>query len=294
METKYQCPRENRENQVGLKEKGETQSYQSKTKFQEQEGNEEDICGPIAPSADLGHNENAILVEVNQAMKNALVEGGGNTKYPSFTIHYKEPTGVPKETENQPPREHRQYQAGITERDETHGTPPKKRTKIQPEHQDNEGDISDCIPMNPENEGKNARLGEICDQKQNVSQEENARMIYPHEDESSASTEDIPVTQTLCTEKMKEDDHAAQSLQPTGEGTEGEVLHQPSPFRRTRTIWKNRRSLETQKQATRKAKSLENKENTASEYGSEKEVVREQVLKEVNEQDRTEEQNLPQ
>ena len=487
-ETKYQCPRENRGNQVGLNEKGETQSYQSKTELQEQEGDEEDLYGPIAQSEDVGHNENAILVEVNEAMKNALVEDGVNakypsltihykkpsgipkekenqfliehsrnqadltekdetqnyqsrktklqheqeeneeviydsviqssdlehnenailedvgkqeqtvgnnadsvntkcpsltihykeptgvpkqpryqpltehcrnqadltekdqtqscqssqtrlqhkqeeseeviydyvipssdlehnantileevrkqeqkavknadsvnTKYPSLTIHYKEPTGVPKETENQRPREHTKYQAGMTERDETQGNPPKKRTKIQPEHQDNEGDISDCIPMKPEDEGKNARLGEICNQKQNVSQEENVRVPYPHEDDSGASTEDTPVTQTLCTEKMEEDDHVAQRLQPTGEGTECEVPHQSSPFRRTRVIRRKRKSPETQKQATRKAKNLENKENAASEYGSEKEVVREQVLKEVNEQDRTEEQSL--
>ena len=118
-------------------------------------------------------------------------------------------------------------------------------------------------------------------------------MTYSHEDESGASTEDTPVTQTLCTEKMEEDDLAAQSLQPTGEGTEGEVPHLHSPFRRTRTIWRKRKSPETQKQATRKPKNLENKENATSEYGSEKEVVREQVLKEVNEQDRTEEQNPP-
>ena len=372
METKYQCPKENRGNQVVMKEKDETQRYKSETELQEQKRDEEDNCGPIAPSADLKHNENAILEEVNEAKKNSLVEhsvntkypsltihykkptgipkekgyrlatehgrnqadltekdetrsdqssktnlhdeqegkeegiydfvvpssdlvhnenaindelhkqerkavkngGSVDTKYPSLTIHYKEPTGVPKETENQRPREHRKYQAGMTGRDETQGTPPKKRTKLQPGHQDNEGDINDCIPMNPEGEEKNARLGEICNQKQNASQEENGRMTYSHKDDSDASTEDTSVTQTSCTGKIKEEDHATQTLQPTGEGTECEVDHQPSHFRRTTTIWRKRKNSETKKQATRKAKNMENKENATPENGSEKEVVR--------------------
>ena len=196
-----------------------------------------------------------------------------DTKYPSLTIHYKEATSVAKETENQRPREHRKYQAGMTGRDETQGTPPKKRTKLQPGHQDNEGDINDCIPMNPEDEEKNGRLGEICNQKENTSQEENGRMTYSHKDDSDASTEDTLVTQTSCTGKMKADDHAALTLQPTGEGTECEVDHQPSNFRRTTTIWRKRKNSETKKQATRKADNSENKENATPENGSEKEVV---------------------
>ncbi|XP_015759023.1 PREDICTED: uncharacterized protein LOC107338306 [Acropora digitifera] len=207
MEAKYQCPRENRGNPVGLEEKGETQSYQSETEFQEQEGNEEEIYGPIAPSADT--NENAILEEVN-----------------------------------------------------------------------------DSIPMNPENEGKTARPGEICNQKQSGSQEEDERMAYSLEDDSGASTEDT--LETLSTEEMKEDDHGAQSPLPTGE-----VPHQPSPFRRRRTIWRKRKSPETKKQRARKAKNLENKENAAPGCGSETEIVREQVPKEVNKQDRIEKQNIP-
>lgn len=82
METKYLCLRKNRGNPVILKEKGETQSYQSETEFQEQ-GDEEEIYGLIAPSADL--NENAILEEVNEAMKNALVEDIQNIYLSQYT-----------------------------------------------------------------------------------------------------------------------------------------------------------------------------------------------------------------
>ena len=117
METKYQCLRENRGNPVGPKEKGETQSYLSGTEFQEQEGDEEGIYGPIAPSADL--NENAILEEINEAMKNALVEDGVNTKYTSLTIHYKKPTGVLKEKGYRLPIEHRPNQPDFNEKDVT-------------------------------------------------------------------------------------------------------------------------------------------------------------------------------
>ena len=108
-------------------------------------------------------------------------------------------------------------------------------------------------------------------------------MAYLHEDGSGASTEDTPVTQTLSTEKSKEDDHGAQSPLPTGEGTECEVTHQPSPFRRTRTIWRKQKSPEAKKQRMRKAKNLENKENAVPGCGSEKEVGREEILKDVNE-----------
>lgn len=151
METKYQCLRENKG-----KEKGETQSYQSETEVQEQEGDEEEFYEPVGPRADP--NKNAILKEFNEAMKNALVE-----------------------------------------------------------------------------------------------------------------------------------DHGAQSPIPTGEGTECEVPHRTSPFRRIRTIWKKQKSPEAKKQRTRKAKNLENKENAVPGCGSETEIVLEQVPEEVNEQDRTEE-----
>ncbi|XP_074612250.1 uncharacterized protein LOC141866614 isoform X4 [Acropora palmata] len=312
LETKYQCLRENKG-----KEKGETQSYQSETEVQEQEGDEEEIYEPVAPRADP--NKNAILKEYNEAMKNALVEDGVNT---SLAIRNKKPTGVSKETENQRLREHVKNQASGIENGETQGTPPKKRTKLQPGHEKNEGDNSVCIPMNqedeeeiygpivpsadpnenaifevandsipenPEDEGKNARPGEICNQNQSVSQEENMMMTCSKEDDSGASTEDTPVTQTLSREKTKEDDHGAQSPLPTGEGTECEVPHRTSPFRRIRTIWKKRKTTVTNKQATRKAKNLENKENAAPGCGSETEIVLEQVPEEVNEQDRTEE-----
>ena len=317
METKYQCLRENRGNPVGLKEKGETQSYQSETEVQEQDGDEEEIYEPIAPRGDL--NENAILKEFNEAKKNTLVEDGVNA---SLTIHNKKPTGVFMETENQLLREHVKNQASGTERDETQGTPPKKRTKLQPGHENNEGDngvcvpmnpedeeeiygpvppsadpnenaisevVNDVIPMNPEDEEENTRLGEICNQKQCASQEENVRMAYSHEDDSGASTEDTTVTQTLSTEKTKENEHGAQSPLPSGEGTQCEVPHQPSPFRRTRTIWRKRKSPEAKKQAAQKAENLENKENAAPGCGSEREIVLEQLPEEVNEQDRTEE-----
>ena len=403
METKYQCPRENRGNQVGLKEKGETQSYQSKTEFQEQEGEEEDICGPVALSADLGHNENAILVEVNEAMKNALVEDSVNTKYASLTIHYKKPTGIPKEKEDQFLIEHSRNQADLTEKDETQSYQSRK-IKLQHEQEENEEVIYDFVIRSSDLEhNENAILEDVGKQEQTA--EKNADSVntkYPsltihYKEPTGVSTEpgrqpltehsrnqadmtekdetqlpvqedkiatrtrkergnywrfhcpkfrsgtqrnpkrlhshepgrwgkkckarksrqseakrlprgkcenDIPargwrqcinrrypVTQTLCTEKMKEDDHAAQSVQPTGEGTECEVPHQPSRFRRTRTIWRKRRSPETEA-GNAMGKNLGNKQNAALEYDSEKEVVRKQVLKEVNEQDRTEEQNL--
>ena len=55
------------------------------------------------------------------------------------------------------------------------------------------------------------------------------RMPNSHEDDSGASTEDTPVTQGFCSDKMKENDNATQSLQPTGKGTVCEVHYQPSP-----------------------------------------------------------------
>ena len=219
METKYQSLTENRGNPVGLKEKGENQSYQSETQVQEQEGDEEEIYGPIYL------NKNAILKKFNEERKNASVEDCVNTRYSSLTIHNKKPTGVSKETENQHLREHPKNQASETERNETQGTPPRKRIKLQPIYENNV-----CIPMNPKDEEENIRLGEICNQKQRVSQVENVTMAYLHEDGSGASTEDTPVTHTLSTEKSKEDDHGAQSPVPTGEGTECEVPHQPSPM----------------------------------------------------------------
>ena len=61
----------------------------------------------------------------------------------------------------------------------------------------------------------------------------------------------------------------------------------------SRTIWRKRKTTETNKQTTQKAKNLENKDNAAPGCGSEKEIVREQVPKEVNEQDSTEKPNIP-
>ena len=119
LETKYQFPRENRGNQLDLEEKDETQRYKFETNLQEQEGDEKDICGPIVPSTDLEHRENAILEEVNEGMKNAFVEDSVKTKYPSLTIHYKKQTGIPKEKGEQLPIEHGQIQADLTEKDET-------------------------------------------------------------------------------------------------------------------------------------------------------------------------------
>ena len=292
--------------------------------YDEPEGYEEVIYDSVYDSSsDPEHNENVVSEELRKqeqkAEKNA---NSGNTKYRSLTMYYEEPTGVPKETENHCPIEHKKYQAGVTERDETQGTPPKKKTKLQPGHENNEGDngvcvpmnpedeeeiygpvppsadpnenaisevVNDVIPMNPEDEEENTRLGEIFNQKQCASQEENVRMAYSHEDDSGASTEDTTVTQTLSTEKTKENEHGAQSPLPSGEGTQCEVPHQPSPFRRTRTIWRKRKSPEAKKQAAQKAENLENKENAAPGCGSEREIVLEQLPEEVNEQDRTEE-----
>ena len=297
----HRLPIEHRPNQADMTEKDETQSCKSrKTKLQEEpEGYEEVIYDSVYDSSsDPEHNENVVSEELRKqeqkAEKNA---NSGNTKYRSLTMYYEEPTGVPKETENHCHIEHKKYQAGVTERDETQGTPPKKKTKLQPGHENNEGDngvcvpmnpedekriygpitlsvdpnenaiseeVSDFIPMNPEDEGKNASPGEICNQKtQSVSQEETVRMTCSKEDDS--------------TEKTTEDDHGAQSLLPTGEGTECEVPHQPSPFRRIRTIWRKQKTTETNKQAIQKAKNMENKENALPGCGSEKEIVREQV-----------------
>ena len=127
METKYLCLRENRGNPVILKEKGETQSYQSETEFQEQ-GDEEEIYGLIAPSAHL--NENAILEEVNEAMKNALVEDGVNAKYISLTIHYKKQTGIPKEKGYRLPIEHRPNQPDFSEKMKRKVTSPGRQNCI--------------------------------------------------------------------------------------------------------------------------------------------------------------------
>ncbi|XP_044164392.1 uncharacterized protein LOC122948508 [Acropora millepora] len=134
--------------------------------------------------------------------------------------------------------------------------------------------VNDFIPENPKDEEQDARPGEIWNQKQSVSQEENVRMTCS-KDDSSASTEDTPVTQTLSREKTKEDDHGAQSPLPTGEGTECEVPHPPSPFRRTRIIWRKRKGPETIKQRTGKAKNSETDDYAVPGCGSEKEGVRE-------------------
>ena len=299
----YQSPIEHRPNQADLTEINETQSYQStKTKLQqEQEKKDDVIYHCIAHGSGLEHNKNVILEEVRKEegklVKNSSVVDAEKTKYPSLTLHDKELTGVPEKRENQRPREHRGYK-------KTHMNPPKK-TKFQPRHDNDESGINDCITIsfrdsqeeqvdangNPEDEEEIAGLGETCNQKQNVSQEENVRMTNSHEDDRGASEEDTPVSHTLCSAKMKEEDHAAQNLQPAGEGTEWEFDHQSRPFRRKTTIWRKRKSSETKKKVTRKAKNLENKENVTPEYDSQK-LVHEHVLTEVNEQHRAEEQNL--
>ena len=299
----YQSPIEHRPNQADLTEINETQSYQStKTKLQqEQEKKDDVIYHCIAHGSGLEHNKNVILEEVRKEegklVENSSVVDAEKTKYPSLTLHDKELTGVPEKRENQRPREHRGYK-------KTHMNPPKK-TKFQPRHDDDESGINDCITIsfrdsqeeqvdangNPEDEEEIAGLGETCNQKQNVSQEENVRMTNSHEDDRGASEEDTPVSHTLCSDKMKEEDHAAQNLQPAGEGTEWKFDHQSRPFRRTTTIWRKRKRSETKKKVTRKAKNLENKENVTPEYDSQK-LVHEHVLTEVNEQHRAEEENL--
>lgn len=92
--------------------------------------------------------------------------------------------------------------------------------------------------------------------------------LHHEQEEKKEVIYDIDIPNT---DKMKEGDHAAQSLQPTVKGTECEVHHRPSLFRRIMKIWKKRKT------------------SRAPECGPEKEeVVREQVPKEVNEQDRAE------
>ena len=144
METKYQCPKENRGNQVVVKD--ETRRYKSETELQKREGDEEDIYGPIAPSADLKHKENAVLEEVNEAKKNSLVEDSVNTKYLSLTIHYKKPSGIPKEKGYRLRMEHGRNQADLNEKDETRRYQSRK-TKFQHEQEGNEeGHLRFCYP----------------------------------------------------------------------------------------------------------------------------------------------------
>ena len=146
MKTKYQRPRENRGNQVDLKEKDETQRYNFETKLQEQEGDEEDIYGPVVPNTDLEHSENAIFEEVNEAMKNAFVEDSVNIKYPSLAIHYNKPTGIRKENEDQLPIEHGQNQEDLTEKDETQGYQSRK-TKLPHGQEGKEEVIYENLPI---------------------------------------------------------------------------------------------------------------------------------------------------
>ena len=234
-----------------------------------------------------------------KAVKNASVEDAETTKYQSLPVHFKELTVVPKERENQCPREHCGYEARLTERGKTESKRSKATTKFQPIHEDDEGDINGCIAKrfrnseeeqvdangNLEDEEEIAKLEEICNQKQKVSQEGTVRMKYPQDDGSGALRKDTPVTHTLCTDKIKEEDQVAQNLQPVGEGTECKVDHQPSPFRRRPAIRRKK------KLAMQKPNNRQNKENVTPECGL-KEVVHDQVLKEVNEEHREEEQNL--
>ena len=93
------------------------------------------------------------------------------------------------------------------------------------------------------------------------------RKLHREQEEKKEVIYDIDFPST---DKMKEDDHAAQSLQPTVKGTECKVHHRPSLFRRIMKIWRKRKT------------------SRAPGYDPEMEIVREQVLKEVNEQGRAE------
>ena len=222
-----------------------------------------------------------------KAVKNASVEDAETTKYQSLPVHFKELTGVPKERENQCPREHCGYEARLTERGKTESKRSKARTKFQPIHEDDEGDINGCIAKrfrnseeeqvdangNLEDEEEIVKLEEICNHKQKVCQEGTVRMKYPQDDGSGALRKDTPVTHTLCTDKVKEEDQVAQNLQPVGEGTECKVDHQPSAFRRRPAIRRKTKSSETIKQRTRKAKNFETEDYAVPGCGSEKEVV---------------------
>ncbi|XP_044164422.1 uncharacterized protein LOC122948532, partial [Acropora millepora] len=261
---------------------------------------------------DLGHNENAIAEEVpkqdQKEVKNALVKDSVNTKYPSLTIHYKTPTVIPKEQGYKSPIEHRPNQAEVNEKDETQSYQSRK-TKLQQDQEGREEVIYDSIAPSSDLEHSGYEAGltergqtencitissrdsqeEQVDGKGNLEDEE--EIEYSDEDGSGASGKDTPVTHTLCTDKIKEEDHGTQNLQQAGEGTECKFHHQPSRLRRTPAIRRKTKSSETKKQATLKAKILENKENVTPEYDSQ-EVVQGHVLKEVNEPHRAEGQNL--
>ena len=298
-EPRYKPLTEHSRNKAEMTEKDETQSCQSrKAKLQEEQEEyyEEVMYDSVIPSSDPEHNENTVFEELRKQEQKAVKNADSvSTKYPSLSIHYKKPTGVPKETEKLRPREHGKNQAGVTERDETQGTPPKKKTKLQPGHENNEGDNSVCVFMNPEDEEEiYGPFALSANPNENaISEEVNDFIAMNLEDEGKHARPGKICNQKQSVEEMKEDDHGAQSPLSTGEGTECEVPHQPSPFRRTRTIWRKRKSSETIKQRARKAKNLENKENAVPRCGSEKEIVCEQVPKEVNGQDSTEKQNIP-
>ena len=310
----YKSHIEHKPNQADMTEKDETQSYQSKkTKLQhEQEGKEDVIYDFIAPRLDLGHNENAIAEEVpkqdQKEVKNALVKDSVNTKCPSLTIHYKTPTVIPKEQGYKSSIDHRPNQAEVNEKNETQSYQSRK-TKLQQDQEGREEVIYDSIAPSSdlEHSGYEASLTERgqtencitissrdsreeqVDGKGNLEDEE--QIEYSDEDGSGASGKDTPVTHILCTDKIKEEDHGTQNLQQAGEGTECKFHHQPSRLRRTPAIRRKTKSSETKKQATLKAKILENKENVTPEYDSQ-EVVQGHVLKEVNEPHRAEGQNL--
>ena len=310
----YKSHTEHKPNQADVTGKDETQSYQSKkTKLQhEQEGKEDVIYDFIAPSSDLGHNENTIPEEVRQedqnAVNNALDKDNVNTKYPSLTIHYKKPTVIPNEQGYKSHIEHKPNEAVMTGKDETQSY-QSKRTKLQQDQEGREEVIYDTIAPSSDLEHSGYEAGltergktencitissrdsqeEQVDAKGNLEDEE--EIEYSDEDGSGASGKDTPVTHIQCTDKIKEKDHAGQNLQQEGEGTECKFHHQLSRLRRRPAIRRKTKSSETKKQATRKAKVLENKENVTPEYDSQ-EVVHEHVPKEVNEPHRAEEQNL--
>ena len=109
------------------------------------------IYDSIAPSSDLGHNENAIPEEVHQedknAVENSLVKESVNTKYPSLTIHYKTPAVIPNEKGYKSPIEHRPNQAELNEKEGTQSFQSRK-TKLQQDQKGRDEVIYDSIAPN--------------------------------------------------------------------------------------------------------------------------------------------------
>ena len=158
METKYQCPRENREIQEDLKERGETQS---ETEFQEQEGDGEDIHGPIVPSADLKHNvfeivvDNKDLDEIIRYLETAFL-----------AKHNQKTTSNSKERGYRFRIEHGRNQAHLTGKDEMQSDQSRK-TKLHHEQEGKEEVIYDVvIPSSDLEQNENANLKEVSKQEQ--------------------------------------------------------------------------------------------------------------------------------